>query len=435
MDQVIRLTNISKSYKLYTSPSDKLREMLNPFGKSYHKDFWALHDVSFDINKGEIIGIVGRNGSGKSTLLKIICGVLQPTSGSAQVQGRIAALLELGAGFNMEYTGRQNVNMNGALMGFTKSQMEERIENILEFAEIGQFIDRPVKTYSSGMFTRLAFACAINVDPDILIVDEALAVGDIRFVRKCYAKIEEFKNLGKTIFFVTHAVDVVTTLCSRAIFIDGGKIIDDGEPKPVTIRYQKMMLGEEYKEPKKAVDAQPADESKTDAAVLKKEEDEMKKLARLAADRLKATQTGKQAEIMDYGILNAQGERVSALETGVKYTFFCRALLHTELNSVYFGFPIKNVKGVVLFATNTHLLGADVRSGARGEILEARLDVTMWLAPGNYFLSFRVGSTIDLYDELIDATYFVVCVNPNLVPGTYVNLNPSCHVEKKALAV
>lgn len=236
-DIAISVKNISKSFRMYNSPAERLKELLHPFKRKYHKDFWALRDISFEVPKGTTIGIIGQNGCGKSTLLQIICGILQPTTGSVQVNGRISALLELGAGFNRDFTGRENVFMNGAVMGIGRKEMEERFSRIADFADIGHFIDQPVKTYSSGMYVRLAFAVAIHVDADILIVDEALSVGDMFFQAKCMAAIDQFRSQGATILFVSHSIDAVKSLCSRAIFIKKGLLIEVGKAGEVAERY------------------------------------------------------------------------------------------------------------------------------------------------------------------------------------------------------
>lgn len=225
----ISVRNLSKKYRLYETPQHRLREALHPFRKKYHHDFWALKDVSFEVKKGECIGIIGRNGSGKSTLLKLICGILQPSEGSVQVNGRISAILELGAGFNVEYTGAENIYANGTIMGFSKKDMDARYQSIVDFANIGEFIDQPVKTYSSGMFVRLAFACAVNVDPDILIVDEALAVGDVEFRSKCYLK---FAELAKkcAVIYVTHELQHVSKMCDNVLVLNQGSKYFYGPP-------------------------------------------------------------------------------------------------------------------------------------------------------------------------------------------------------------
>ncbi|WP_442764367.1 ABC transporter ATP-binding protein, partial [Sulfurospirillum cavolei] len=219
----IKVNHLTKVYKLYDNPIDRLKESLHPLKKQYHKEFYALNDVSFEIKKGETVGIIGKNGAGKSTLLKIITGVLTPTSGSVHVNGRIASLLELGAGFNPEYTGVENIYFQGSLMGYTREEVAEKVDEIIAFADIGDFVYQPVKMYSSGMYARLAFAVAINVDPDILIVDEALSVGDMRIQQKCYRKFREFQEANKTILFVTHDTSTIINYCSHTIWISDGK--------------------------------------------------------------------------------------------------------------------------------------------------------------------------------------------------------------------
>lgn len=248
-DIAIRVQNLGKCYQIYGAPRDRLKQFLLPrfqraIGKQpiqYYREFWALKDVSFEIKKGETVGIIGRNGSGKSTLLQIICGTLSPTSGSVQTNGRIAALLELGSGFNPEFTGRENVYMNAAVLGLSKEEVDKRFDDIAAFADIGQFIEQPVKTYSSGMVVRLAFAVAINVDPEILIVDEALSVGDELFQRKCFSRIEAIKNNGATILFVSHSGSTIVELCDRAVLMDSGEKLAVGVPKQIVGRYQKLL--------------------------------------------------------------------------------------------------------------------------------------------------------------------------------------------------
>ena len=238
LESVIKVEHVSKVYKIYNDPKDRLKEALG-IGKNqqYHRDYYALKDLSFEVGKGEIVGVVGRNGSGKSTILKILTGVLTATSGTVAINGKVAALLELGAGFNMEYTGMQNIYLNAAMMRVSKEEIERKIPEILAFADIGEYINQPVKTYSSGMFVRLAFAVAIHVDPDILIVDEALAVGDARFQLKCMDKFTEFVERGKTILFVTHDVNAVKRFCNRAIWLNQGELIMDGNTDEVTDHY------------------------------------------------------------------------------------------------------------------------------------------------------------------------------------------------------
>lgn len=239
MENVIEINDLTKIYKLYRNPVDRLKESLSIFGKNYHKDFFALNSMTLHVQRGEALGIIGKNGSGKSTLLKIMTGVLSPTSGELSVKGRISALLELGAGFNPDFSGLENVYLNGTMMGMSKEDVDKKIDDITAFADIGDFIHQPVKTYSSGMFVRLAFAVAINVEPEILIVDEALSVGDIFFQAKCFKKFSEFKEQGKTIIFVTHDMSSVMKYCDRVIVMNEGIIVDEGAPGPMIDIYKK----------------------------------------------------------------------------------------------------------------------------------------------------------------------------------------------------
>jgi len=241
-DNIIEINNLTKIYPMYDSPKHRFKEALHPFRKKYHHEFFALDNITFNVKKGEVIGIIGVNGAGKSTLLKIITGVLNPTSGSVEIRGRIASLLELGAGFNLEMTGLENIYLNGTIMGYTKTEVDAKIEQILEFADIVEFIHQPVKTYSSGMYVRLAFSVAINVSPDILIVDEALSVGDAKFQLKCFQRLEYLKSIGTTILFVTHSVEQVKSFCTRGILLNHGKVIANGDPKDVTLKYFDMLF-------------------------------------------------------------------------------------------------------------------------------------------------------------------------------------------------
>jgi len=247
-DISIKVENLSKCYPIYDRPRDRLLQMLSRGKKQYFREFWALRDVSFSVGRGETVGIIGRNGSGKSTLLQMICGTVSPTSGTVSTIGRVAALLELGAGFNPEFTGRENVLLNAAILGFPQEEMEARMKDVLAFSELGEFLDQPVKTYSSGMYSRLAFSIAIHVDPEILIVDEALSVGDARFVAKCMRRIKDIQNRGTTILFVSHDVGSVRTLCDYAIWLDKGRLVELGDVFPITGRYMEFMFKDEETE-------------------------------------------------------------------------------------------------------------------------------------------------------------------------------------------
>lgn len=240
-NKVIDIKNLTKKYALYAKPKDRLKEALNPFRKSYHEDFYALNNLNIEVAKGETVGFIGENGSGKSTLLKIITGVLTQTSGEIKIDGKISALLELGSGFNPEYSGYENIYLNGMVLGFSREQIDDMVDDIITFADIGDHINQPVKTYSSGMFVRLAFAVAINVDPDILIVDEALAVGDLEFQLKCMEKFTEFRNSNKTILFVSHDINSIRRFCDRVYWLKNGEIVDEGETMEVTEQYDNFL--------------------------------------------------------------------------------------------------------------------------------------------------------------------------------------------------
>ena len=241
MEEVIKLIDITKTYKIYSKPMERLKESLSLKHKRYSKDYFALKNINMTICRGETVGIIGVNGAGKSTLLKIVTGVLNQTSGTMQVNGRISALLELGAGFNPEYTGLENIYVNGMVIGFTREEIDQKLQDILDFADIGDFVYQPVKTYSSGMFVRLAFAVAINIEPEILIVDEALSVGDVFFQAKCFRKFEEFKEKGKTILFVTHDLGSINKYCDRAILLHKGEKVAEGSPKEIVDLYKKKL--------------------------------------------------------------------------------------------------------------------------------------------------------------------------------------------------
>ena len=351
----IKVQNLTKTYKLYKEPIDRLKEALNPFKKSYHNDFHALKNVSFEIKKGETVGIIGRNGSGKSTLLKIITGVLTPSSGRVAIHGKISAILELGAGFNPEMSGLENIYLNTSINGMNKEATDKKIDEIREFAELGEFIHQPLKTYSSGMKARLAFAVAINIDPDILIVDEALAVGDAAFQRKCFAKMEQIREAGATILFVSHSEGSIVSLCSRAIWLSNGEKIIEGEPKLVTGLYMKNSqkkqinkveiekeLLELEKSPKKK-------EEKEQAQIAKKE---TKQIEEFYDPSLKPKSTicyeEKGAKISDVKITTLDGEEVNVLIHGRKYIYYYSVELLRDFMNIQFGMGFKNMQGIGL---------------------------------------------------------------------------------------
>jgi teichoic acid transport system ATP-binding protein len=267
-DIVLRVNNVGKRYELYEAPHHRLLQTLFRGRKQFYKEFWALRDVSFEIKRGECIGIIGRNGSGKSTLLQIVAGTLTPTTGTVEIQGKVSALLELGSGFNPEFTGRENAYLNGAIQGFSKSEMDKKIKDIATFADIGEFFDQPVKTYSSGMYVRLAFAVATSTDPDILIIDEALSVGDMSFQKKCMEKIDEFREAGKTILFCSHDIHAVSALCSKVLLLIDGSVKTHGEPDNVIAEYVYLMGGGKF-DTEKLKNPNISFENSTEVEILK----------------------------------------------------------------------------------------------------------------------------------------------------------------------
>jgi len=337
----IKVNNLTKIYHLYDKPQDRLKEALHPLRKSYHHDFYALNDVSFEIKKGETVGIIGKNGAGKSTLLKIITGVLNPTSGSVEVNGKIASLLELGAGFNPEMTGLENIYLNGTLMGFSKEEMDSKIDIILEFADIGEFIHQQVKIYSSGMFARLAFSMVINVEPDILIVDEALSVGDMAFQMKCFKKFEELQLNNVSILFVTHSLDSIIRYCQKAIVIEAGnKVIESISKEAVDVF--KQIMTNNY-----------SNNSKT---ITKKEIINYDILYKKQINNNQLLNYGnKKIEIIDYCIFNEKNTPSSILDYNKEFTIYMKIQFNEDLDLPTLAFTIKDIKGLDITGTNTYM--------------------------------------------------------------------------------
>jgi len=343
----ISVSNISKVYPLYSSPRDRLKEALHPLRKKYHKDFYALNDVSFEIQKGETMGIIGQNGSGKSTLLKILSYVLTPSSGGCKVKGKVSSLLELGTGFNPELSGIENVYFNGTLLGFSKEEMDAKLDDILSFADIGEFIGQPVKTYSSGMYVRLAFAVAINVNPEVLIIDEALAVGDMRFQQKCFRKIAELRDKGTTILFCTHDTGVVLNLCATCIWIHNGAIKESGEPKDVVKKYAAFMSYEQETKEKNTFDL-TGSYSKGDNIIRSKAEIPW-------TSTLGYSQFGEGGAIItDVAFYYTDfRECVYALKGEEKVSVGIRVTVTENLINPIVGIMFKNAHGVSVFSINT----------------------------------------------------------------------------------
>ncbi len=348
-EPVVKIDNLSKIYKLYDKPIDRLKESLSLTRKNYHKDFYALNDISFEIGKGEIVGIIGTNGSGKSTLLKILTGVLTPSGGTIDIKGKIAALLELGAGFNPEYSGIDNIYLNGMVMGFSRAEMDKKVDDIIAFADIGEYINQPVKSYSSGMFARLAFAVSINVDPDILIVDEALSVGDVRFQQKCYRKMEEFRR-NRTVILVTHDLGAVTKFSQRVVWIEKGRLMDIGDPVTIAKQYQAYLMNS-HVEKGQAADS-GSDEENTEKA-------QQVNLHPITADM--ENFGDKKAEITGIGFRDADtGEDLEFVMPGRDVTVMVGIENHERIPNEIVGFSVKDRLGNMIFQTNTYVLGAEV---------------------------------------------------------------------------
>jgi len=397
----IEVSNLTKIYRLYNSPRDRLREIISLNGKKFHHEFYALNDVSLNIEKGQTVGIIGQNGSGKSTLLKIICGVLQPTTGSFRTNGRIAALLELGAGFNPEFTGRQNVYMNGALMGFKREEMEQRFSDIQAFAGIGEFVDQPVKTYSSGMYVRLAFAAAINIDPEILIVDEALSVGDALFQSRCFAKFQEFKEKGITIIFVTHDLGLVTTHCERALLLDRGAMVAEGLPKPVVDEYNRLLVSRNGTTPTPETEK---NEQSISQQVAPTKEVEWQGLFRVNPNENRYGT--KKAEILEAGIFTPDQEPVQILERNQEYLIKVKVRHNESMPAPIIAFKITDLKGTELCGTNTFYEDIEIGHLEKGEVILVTFKQKIKINPGDFLLSVGVaayeGGEYVVYDRRFD---------------------------------
>jgi len=372
---LVLVQNVSKLYRLYRRPADRLRELL-PRARARHTDFWALRDIGFEVEKGETLGLVGPNGCGKSTLLQIVCGILQPTSGRVVTRGRIAALLELGAGFNPEFTGRENVYLNGEIMGLSRAEIDKAMPSIESFAEIGEFIGRPVKEYSSGMYVRLAFSTAIHVDPEILIVDEALAVGDAVFANRCVRKFQELRERKITVLFVSHDLGLVKQLSDRAILLLNGRIAAQGAPNDVINRYIGL--------------------------VLAKEESKNKKDDRIHASFRHGDGS---SEILGVEILNARGEAATAVTGGEPITVRVRSRFHQAKSDPMVGILIRTRIGMDVYGTNTRLERVRLGDFQAGDELEVDFGVECWLTPQQYTLTVATqnadGTSHDWLDDAV----------------------------------
>lgn len=422
MEPIIKIEHLNKIYELYDKPVDRLKEALSIKRKNYHTEYFALHDLSLEIQKGENIGIVGTNGAGKSTLLKIVTGVLTPTSGIVNVNGKISALLELGAGFNPEYTGLENIYLNGTMMGYSEEEMKEKVNSIIEFADIGEFINQPVKTYSSGMFARLAFAVAINVEPEILIIDEALSVGDVFFQAKCFKKMNEIQKLGTTIIIVSHDMGSIIKYCDRAILLHKGKLIMEDKAKKVVDLYKQIIVNQYNEEEDPSIVLMTEDSS--DALLQEQSYSDIAKGTDIWRNSLyineKALQYGnKKAEIIDIGIFDMNGKISNLISKKTKFTIKMKVKFNEGIDCPIFAYTIKDSKGTEITGTNTLFENYEIENTKAGEVYVIAFTQEMLLQGGEYLLSFGCTGYLKdefvVYDRLYDITNMTVISEQNTV--------------------
>ncbi|MFT3929003.1 MAG: ABC transporter ATP-binding protein [Spongiibacteraceae bacterium] len=440
----IQVNDLSKCYAIYDQPRDRLKQFVLPKlgrligrdSQAYYREFWALKNISFNVHKGETVGIIGRNGSGKSTLLQLICGTLNPTSGSLQTQGRIAALLELGSGFNPEFTGRENVYMNGSILGLTAQEIDARFDDIAAFADIGEFINQPVKTYSSGMVVRLAFAVAINVDPQILVVDEALSVGDELFQRKCFARISQIKERGATILFVSHSGSAVVELCDRAILLDSAELLCSGSPKSIVGKYQKLIYAPneqrlhiraeirscaEYSGTDKNEDQQVPAENPAPCVELESFYD-----PHLISQSI-LSYAPQGACIEETKILTMEGKQVNCLRRGETYRYTYSVRFLSAATNVRFGMLIKSITGLELGGAETKpITGEHNTYISAGTKIAIEFKFKCLMNPGAYFLNAGVlgmRNEVDTYlHRILDAVMLKVMPMQNDIATALIDL-------------
>ena len=390
----IRIKDVSKLYKLYDRNRDRLKDALGLTRKKVYREHFALSHVSFDIEKGECIGIIGTNGAGKSTILKIITGVLNPTEGEVEIDGRISALLELGAGFNSEYTGIENVYLNGTMMGYSKEEIDAKLDDILSFADIGDFVYQPVKTYSSGMFVRLAFAVAINIDPEILVVDEALSVGDVFFQAKCYQKFEEFKKQGKTILFVSHDLSSISKYCDRAILLNKGTKLAEGTPKEMIDLYKKILTGSD--DDQRDIALEYMDEKLSDEIAPKKKDGRFSVCDAVEGCDWKKHFTinpnvneygNHKADIIDFCIEDENGKLNNSIIKGSRFKIKTKVRFNEEIKNPICTLTFKTIRGVDVTGTNTMIEQRFIEKGEPGDVYVVTYEQQMNLQGGEYLIS------------------------------------------------
>jgi ABC-type polysaccharide/polyol phosphate transport system ATPase subunit len=428
MSTALRVEGVAKQYRIYERPSDRLVESLTRGRVRRHREFWALRDISFEVGRGTTVGVVGPNGSGKSTLLQIVTGTLEPTHGQVWVEGRVAALLELGAGFNPEFTGVENVYMNTALLGWSRKETERRLPDIERFAEIGDFIHQPVKTYSSGMYVRLAFSIAVNTDPEVLVVDEALSVGDSVFQHRCTRRIREMQSRGTTILFVSHEPTLVRALCSRAILLNAGRMLADGAPVDVLNRYQRLIMARE----EAYADAGQPDASVESAGPQTSAEETAGAAAARATLSYSYRHGNRHAEIVSAELLDARGGPAELVETGDAVAVRMRILFHRDIEEPVCGFMIRNRHGINVYGTNTEQRRLALGPARAGEVVEATFRFDCWLGQEHYFVSVAAhtpdGVAFDWMDGVI---FFRVSCSTTEMEGV-ANLNATVTARRVA---
>lgn len=442
-DSAIRLQGVHKAFPIYRKPYHRLLQMVSTDPGRWYDEFHALRGVDLSVARGETVGIVGRNGSGKSTLLQIICGTLVPSAGEVEVQGRVAALLELGAGFNPEFTGRENVLLNGTILGLTTESVEERFDEIVAFADIGEFIDQPVKTYSSGMYVRLAFAVAVHVDPEILVIDEALSVGDEGFQRKCFARIDAIRDAGATVLFVSHSAGTVVDLCDRAILLERGEVLAEGTPKHVVSRYHQLLNAPAEKVEELRREIKGAAAVAADGEVLPARTGQAPDAAPVSPDISAYWEEGlvpsstvryerRGACIEDPHVQTLDGRRVNVLSPGDEYVYAYDVRIEQTMLGVRCGMMIRTVTGVEVGGAVGSLESAGDAVQTCGELLRVRIRFRCALAPGVYFINAgvlaRIGGEEHFADRLIDAAMFRVMPQPGRAATGLVDLDVVPHV-------
>ncbi len=395
MSPAVSVHNLSKIYRFYPSRLSRFLDLVGLERLSRYKSFPALQDISFTLDKGSTVGIIGQNGSGKSTLLKILSGITTPTSGGYQIDGRVISLLNLGAGFDPDFTGRENVKIQGAIMGLSGDEIESRMDDITRFSDLGPFIDRPTRSYSKGMYFRLAFAAAIHIDPDVLILDEVLAVGDAFFQHKCFTKFQEFREQGITIIVVTHNLPWITTYCDRALLIDNGKILRDDEPKGVVDDYNKVLV---RKTTQLHPDADIGSGSKRIWTSLFNPNPDEHRYGNM------------EAEILEAGFFDKKDTPAQVLRRNFPYSLKVRLLYHNDMEAAIVSFAIKELSGTTLCETNTYFEQVKMEPVEAGAIVEVRFHQTITINPGNYLLCLEALGVIDgkyvSYDRRMD--YMIV---------------------------